>query len=151
MKLSSLDFHKQALNTIQTAINGAKEYGLEISTMPPQLSVISSQPALCDYESSAIVVYSTLPEILQDIDPNMWSLIATVKMYESQNSEGFVFWCLVEDQKNMRESVFGFSYQKGGDIKGFLCTTNFTDIKSVSPFKVVPCLDADYEMGLVVH
>ena len=91
-----------------------------------------------------------MPEILQDVDPEVWSWLARSKMSDHHNTEGFVFWCLVEDGES-NESVFCFSYKKGGDFYSFLCTTDFEDVKIVNPYEVVPHLYDDYEAEMVVH
>ena len=150
MQLSPIDFHKQTFNTVRSSVRGAVEYGLEISSMPPQFSVISSQPIISDQGEDALEVYSAMPEILQDVDPSVWSWLARSKMSDLHNTEGFVFWCLVEDGES-KESVFCFSYKKGGDSYSFLCTTEFEDVRVVNPYEVVPYLDDDYEAEMVVH
>lgn len=151
MELSSLDFHKQALNIIQSSVKGAKEYGLELSTMPPQLCVVCSKPIICDSGHEALEVYSSLPEILQDVDPLSWSWLARTKMYEEIDSEGFVFWCLVADANTSEETIFCFSYRKGGDMSGYLCAPDFSSVRFVNPYELIPYLEDDYEAELVVH
>tara|TARA_Y100001970_G_scaffold265455_1_gene353045 strand:- start:5778 stop:6227 length:450 start_codon:yes stop_codon:yes gene_type:complete len=149
MELSSTEFHAQAFNIINTAINGAKELGLEINTMPPHLSVIEASPTFCDRGHIALMVKCSMPEILQDVDPHSWSWVAKCLLEKSENGIGFVFWCLVGNDEE--DLIFGFSYQKGGDYNAFLCNTNFKNLRSVDPYDVVPYLHDDYESELVVH
>ena len=150
MELTSIQFHAQAFNIISTAVNIAIDQGLEIDTMPPHLSIIEAQKVLSKEGLISLAVSSTLPEILQDVDPTCWSWIAKCLMNSSENSEGFVFWCLVEseDEDNL---IHGFSYHKGGDFNAFLCDTDFNNIRSVEPFIVVPYLEDDYEQEMVIH
>jgi len=149
MELSSPEFHAQAFNIINTAIKGAKEQGLEINTMPPHLSIIEVSSTFCDEGHMALMVKCNIPEILQDVDPHEWSWIAKSLLGESEESVGFVFWCLVGDGDN--DLIFGYSYQKGGDYNAFLCNTNFQNLRTVDPYDVVPYLHDDYESELVVH
>lgn len=150
MELTSTEFHKQAFNIITTAVEGARDQGLEIETMPPHLSIIESEQILCEEGHLALAISCKLPEILQDVDPTCWSWIARTLMSESENSEGFVFWCLVESEHE-DNLIHGLSYQKGGDFNAFLCDTNFKNLRSVEPFIVVPYLEDDYEQEMVVH
>ena len=151
MELSSRDFHKQALNIIRASIKGAIDYGLELNTMPPQLCVLCSRPVICDYGHDALEVYSTLPEILQDVDPISWSWLARSKMLEEPDSQGFLFWCLLSDTKTGEDAIFTFSYQRGGDKRSLLCSTDFSNIRFVDAYEIVPFLEDDYEAEIVVH
>ena len=149
MELSSNEFHAQAFNIINTSVNGAKELGLDISTMPPCLAVVTSTPTFCDLGHNALLVSNTMPEILQNIDPENWSWIARSQMDGYKDSVGFVFWCIVT--KYDEDFVFGLSYQKGGWYSGFLSDLEFLDVQKVNPFEVVPFLEDEYEIEVMVH
>ena len=149
MKLSSVDFHTQAFNVINTLLDGAKEHGMDISTMPPSLSVISSKETLCDQGHEALEVYSSFPAILADVDEDSWSWIARTQMEEEPHSEGFVFFCVVNNFGS--DFLYCFSYKKGGEYKAFLSDLDLLDLQWVDPFDVVPCLVDDYEIEITVH
>ena len=150
MELTSIQFHAQAFNIISTAVNIAIDQGLEIDTMPPHLSIIEAQKVLCKEGLLSLAVSSTLPEILQDVDPTCCSWIAKCLMNSSENSEGFVYWCVVEseDEDNL---IHRFYNHKAGDYIAFLSDTDFNNIRSVEPFIVVPYLDDDYEQEILIH
>jgi|18_taG_2_1085343.scaffolds.fasta_scaffold85409_2 hypothetical protein len=153
MELSSIEFHKQAFNIINTYVNEAKKHGLSISSLPPHLAIISSTPTVCEEGHFAIAVASSPPEILQDIDPRIWSWVVKTKMLE-ENGAGFVFWCIIESSSKDEDvsRVFGYSYQLGGEFNAFFCDVELNNIQSVEhPFKVVPYLYDDYEHNTVLH
>ncbi len=151
MNISPFDFHNEAYNMINTTVSGAKEYGLDISTLPPHLSVMTGENLV--YENKIILGFS-LPEILQDVSPDFWSFIAHQKMHEEEKSIGFVFWCLIEDSKSGKQSVFGMSYFKGKGFKGFLSDIDFQSEPSLltDPHEIIPVfLGYDFEQEYMVH
>jgi hypothetical protein len=105
---------------INTTITQAHNNGLNVSTLPPHLAIITS----VDCENEAIMLSFNLPEILQDVDPNFWPLITHEKLSEEPNSIGFVFWCLIQDENDV-ESIFGMSYLKNQGWSGFMSDTTF--------------------------
>lgn len=147
MRLSSNQFHMQAMSMIQTAVYGAREQGLDISTMPPCFSVVLGKSTNPEYP--AMTITATQPEILQDIDPLSWSWIVRDHMQKQSDCIGFIFWCIVQSEGT--DSIFGFSYQKEGDSKAFLSNEDLSDISLVDPYDVVPYLNDDYEQEMVVH
>lgn len=150
MELSSNIFHAQAYRIINQLVSGAKYHGLEVSTMPPQLSIIIHDETLDDEHFDRTIIQSTLPDILQDVDPSSWSWIARNKMEENQNSVGFIFWCVV--QNHDQDQVFGASYLKGDGWKGFLSDFKFEFEPSIiDPMQVVPHLEDDYDSKITVH
>jgi hypothetical protein len=154
MDISPFDFHNEAYNMINTTILGAKEYGLDISTLPPHLSVMTkSEEFIHESGDEAVLLGFSMPEILQDISPDFWSFIAHQKMSEIDNSIGFVFWCLLEDESG-GQSIFGLSYFKGHGFSGFLSDSSFQEkpIKLDDPHQIIPSfLHYDYEQEYVVH
>lgn len=152
MHLSSHDFHTHTFDFIKTAVDGALDQGLDISTMPPHLSVILSHTSFCDDGYEAQMLSCTLPEILQDVDPSSWSWLARNKMSENMGSLGFMFWCLVESNDTGEETIFGLSYHKEEDsFESFTCSKDFSNKVNVSLFDVVPYLYDNYKQDLVVH
>ena len=152
MLLSSSDFHSHTFDFIKTAVNGAVEHGLEISTMPPHLSIILSQNSYCDEGHEAQILSCTLPEILQDVEPSTWSWLVKSQMKENTDSIGFMFWCLVENGETGEETIFCMTYYKRTDsYSSYLCSLDFLDKNPVEPFEIVPYLYDDYEQELVVH
>ena len=136
---------------INTTVSGAKKVGLDISTLPPHLSVMTGENLA--YENKIILGFS-LPEILQDVSPDFWSFIAHQKMHEEEKSIGFVFWCLIEDSKSGEQSVFGMSYFKGEGFKGFLSDIDFQSEPSLltDPHEIIPVfLGYDFEEEYMVH
>jgi len=136
---------------ISTTVSGAKEYGLDVSTLPPHLSIMTGEDLF--YENKVMLGFS-LPEILQDVDPDFWSFIAHQKMQDEENSIGFVFWCLVEDSDTGIQSIFGMSYFKGQGFQGFLSDISFksepellTDLHQIVP----TFLNYNFEEDCVVH
>lgn len=154
MNIPPSDFHTEAYKMVNTAITGAREYGLDISTLPPHLSVMTtSEVFIHECGSQATLLNFSLPEILQDIIPDFWSFIAHQKMSESSNSVGFIFWCLIEDRE-LEQSIFGLSFLKGQGFKGFLSDINFEHEPSLltDPHEIVPSfLGYDFEEEYVVH
>ncbi len=146
MKLPSVNFHAQALNIISTSIRSAKKHGLKVNTMPPHLSIITSKPM----GDQSLMLSCSFPEILQDVDPQFWSQIAKYQLSNQSDGVGFVFWCIVEDLGGI-ETLFGLSYQLGGEFNAFLSDFNLENLKPVEPFEVVPYLYDDYEQEMVVH
>ena len=149
------DFHTEACNMVNTTITGAKEYGLDISTLPPHLSVMTvSEEISYDLGEEQVLMGLSKPQILQDVEPELWSFIAHQKMYDELNSIGFVFWCLIEDGITGEMSVFCMSWVKSQGFKGFLSDI---DLKSepkelTDPHQIVPLfLDYDFEVDCVVH
>ena len=150
MNISPFDFHNEAYNMISTTVSGAREYGLDVSTLPPHLSIMTGETLLHD----KVMLGFSLPEILQDVSPDFWSFIAHQKMHEEDNSIGFVFWCLIEDNRSGEQSVFGMSYFKGEGFKGFLSDIEFQSEPSLltDPHEIVPAfLGYDFEDEYVVH
>ena len=150
MNISPSDFHIEAYKLINTTITGAKEYGIDIYTLPPHLSIMTGKD-LCD---NKFALSAVLPEILQDIDPDLWPFIAHQKMHEETNSIGFAFWCLVEDSDTGVQSIFGMSYLKEQGFKGFLSDIYFqsepeilTDLHLFIP----SFLHYDFDVDCVVH
>ena len=136
---------------INTTVSGAKENGLDISTLPPHLSIMTSEEVL---HGKKVILKFSLPEILQDVSPSLWSFIAHQKMQEETNSIGFVFWCLVEDSKCGGQSVFGMSYFKEEGFKGFISDIEFQYEPELltDPHQIVPSfLDYDFENEYLVH
>jgi len=136
---------------INTTVSGAIDYGLDISTLPPHLSIMTSEDLLHD---NKLMLGFSLPEILQDVGTDFWSFIAHQKMQEEEHSVGFVFWCLIEDSRNGVQSVFGMSYFKGEGFKGFLSDIEFQSEPTflTDPHEIVPAfLDYDFEENCVVH
>ena len=135
---------------ISTTVSGARDYGLDISTLPPHLSIMTSEDLFHD---NKVMLGFSLPEILQDVDPEFWSFIAHQKMHEEEKSIGFVFWCLIEDNSG-ELSVFGMSYFKGEGFKGFLSDIEFQSEPSLltDPHQIVPTFFGyDFEVDCVVH
>lgn len=150
MELSSNVFHAQAYRIINQLVSGAKDHGLEVSTMPPQLSVIIHDDTLDNEHFGELTIQSTLPSLLQDINPIHWSWIARKKMEDNQGSIGFIFWCVVQNED--QDQVFGASYLKGEGWKGFLSDFKFDfEPNIVDPMQVVPHLDDDYDSKIMVH
>lgn len=136
---------------INTTVSGAREYGLDVSTLPPHLSIMTGENLF--YENKVILGFS-MPEILQDVNPDFWSFIAHQKMQEEEKSIGFVFWCLIEDGDSGDQSIFGISYFKGQGFKGFLSDTNFESEPKLltDPHQIVPTfLNYNFEEDCVVH
>jgi hypothetical protein len=151
MELSSNVFHAQAYRIINQLVTGAKNHGLEIDTMPPQLSIIIHDELEDIEDLGAILLYSTIPKILQDIDSDTWSWLAKSEMESISNSVGFIFWCVVQN-KDGQDLVFGSSYLKGDCWKGFLSDFNFElEPNIVDPMQVVPQLYDNYEEKILVH
>ena len=149
MELSSNVFHAQAYRIINQLVSGAKDHGLEVSTMPPQLSIIIHDDLDNSEYFGSTVISSTLPSILQDVDPNTWSWFARCRMEDEENSVGFIFWCVV--QSDDQDQVFGASYLKGDGWAGFLSDFKFeSDPMQVDPMQVVPQLYSDYEEEYLV-
>ena len=135
---------------ISTTVSGAIGCGLDISTLPPHLSIMTGEDLF--YDNKVMLGFS-LPEILQDVNQDFWSFIAHQKMHEEENSIGFVFWCLIEDSSG-EQSVFGMSYFKGDGFKGFLSDPEFQSEPSLltDPHQIVPSfLGYDFEVDCVVH
>lgn len=151
MNISPFEFHNEAYNMISTTVSGARDYGLDVSTLPPHLSIMTSEDLL---HNNKIMLGFSLPEILQDVNPDLWSFIAHQKMHEEESSVGFVFWCLIEDSRNGEQSVFGLSYFKGEGFKGFLSDIGFQSDPSLlaDPHEIVSAfLDYNFENEYVVH
>lgn len=150
MELSSTVFHAQAYRIINQLVSGAKDHGLEVSTMPPQLSVIIHDDTLDNEHFGELTIQSTLPDILQDVDPNTWSWFARCRMENEEKSVGFIFWCVVQNED--QDQVFGASYLKGYGWSGFLSDFKFeSEPMQVDPMQVVPQLCDDYESKIMVH
>ena len=135
---------------VSTTVSGARDYGLDVSTLPPHLSIMTGEDLLHD----KVILGFSLPEILQDVEPDFWSFIAHQKMHEEENSIGFVFWCLIEDKRSGEQSIFGMSYFKGEGFKGFLSDIEFQSEPSLltDPHKIVSAfLGYDFEDEYVVH
>ncbi len=97
---------------------------------------------------------AVLPEILQDVEPELWPFIAHQKMQDETDSIGFAFWCLVEDGDTGVKSIFGMSYFKGQGFKGFLSDISFQEEPELltNLHQVVPnFLHYDFEEDCVVH
>ena len=150
MNISPIVFHTEAYKLINTTVSDAKEYGLDISTLPPHLSIMTGR----DLYQDKFALSAVMPEILQDIDPELWPFIAHQKMYDEPESIGFVFWCLVEDSDTGIQSIFGMSYFKGQGFQGFLSDISFqsepellTDLHQIVP----DFFHYDFEEDCVVH
>ena len=107
-----------------------------------------------DLDQDYFALSSELPEILQDVEPDLWPFIAHQKMHEEIDSIGFAFWCLVEDGNTGRQSIFGLSYFKERGFKGFLSDINFQSEPELLDelHHVVPnFLEYNFEQSLVVH
>jgi|APSaa5957512535_1039671.scaffolds.fasta_scaffold170677_1 hypothetical protein len=150
MELSSNVFHAQAYRIINQLVSGAKDHGLEVSTMPPQLSIIIHDELDIGEDFGSTVISSTLPDILQDVDPSTWSWFARCRMEDEDKSIGFIFWCVVESDD--QDQVFGASYLKGDGWSGFLSDFKFeSEPLQVDPMQVVPPLCDNYEEEYLVH
>jgi hypothetical protein len=150
MNISPFDFHNEAYNMISTTVTGARDYGLDVSTLPPHLSIMTGDDLL----HNKVMLGFSLPEILQDVNPEFWSFIAHQKMYEEEKSIGFVFWCLIEDSRSGEQSIFGMSYFKGEGFEGFLSDIDFQSEPSLltDPHQIVPSfLGYDFEVDCLVH
>ena len=150
MNISPIVFHTEAYKLINTTVSDAKEYGLDISTLPPHLSIMTGK----DLYQDKFALSAVLPEILQDVDPEFWPFIAHQKMHDEPDSIGFVFWCLVEDSDTGVQSIFGMSYFKGQGFQGFLSDIYFqsepdllTDLHHLVP----DFLQYNFEEDCVVH
>lgn len=148
MDISPFDIHNEAYNMISTTISGAKEYGLDINTLPPHLSIMTA-----NYGADSILLGFSMPDILQDVSTEFWAFMAHQKLSEIENSIGFVFWCLLEDEMGI-QSIYGLSYFKGHGFSGFLSDPNFQQepVKLDDPHSIVPSfIHYDYEQEYLVH
>ena len=138
---------------VNTTITQAHDYGLDVSTLPPHLAIITSVDFIHECDNEAIMLSFNIPEILQDVDPNFWPLITHQKLSEEPNSIGFVFWCLIQD-KNGVESILGMSYLKNQGWSGFMSDIDFKSepVLLEDPHDVMPLFKGyDFEQELLAH
>ena len=108
MELSSNVFHAQAYRIINQLVSGAKDHGLEVSTMPPQLSIIIHDELDIGEDFGSTVISSTLPDILQDVDPSTWSWFARCRMEDEDRILKYLNFRYKFNKASNQKKVFDY-------------------------------------------
>ena len=119
------------------------EVGLNISNMPPHLTLLSFKDDLIIMEE---------PRFL-DTDPTLWSLFILQWLEDKPHHQGFLLWCIMEDGEGVDRACV-ITWKRGMvDPICMLMGLDFAEegFVSVSLFDVLPQLAIDYNEQLITH
>lgn len=135
-----IDFLKEYVTT----------YNIDLKKEPPQASLYESGML----EEREILTLSYPHLVLDEAPPDMWGTLIRLHMKENNSCEGFVFWCIVEDEKDSKKKsqLLFLIYRKEEDqILTYKSDIFLTNTERVSLEDTLPFLIDDYGVEIEIH
>lgn len=125
------------------------EYNIDLKKEPPQVSFFN----FVENEDTSAFVLSYPHLTLDNINIEMWSTEIRIAMEseEYDHCDGFVFWCIAEDEKG-KDNLMFFIYEKTTDfIQSYTSNLFLSSFKEVLLGDTIPFLIDNYGEALVYH
>ena len=138
-----------------TFVDFLKEYvtkwSLDLKKEPPQASFYGTE--ILEGKEALILSYPHL--ILDETPPDTWGTLIRIHMKEKERScEGFVFWCVVEKEKDSKKNshLLFLIYRKEDDeILTYKSDIFLTRTEKVPLGDTLPFLIDDYGVEIEIH